>query len=151
VSDELPPRRPPLEPFPLLHVVGGKAVSLADLSGQIGALGAQVTSVQSGQVKLARRFDELDASLGDRLGAFHQELALLRHTTLGEGGIQERVTQVEQRTLGAKAAAMTVTGTKWFTLAVGAVGIALQVATSFYPQAVGPLQHLLDFVKQVAQ
>jgi hypothetical protein len=151
VSDELPPRRPPVEPFPLLRVVESRAVSIADLSGQIGAIGAQMTSVQSGQVKLAKRFDELDASVDGRLGAFHEELALLRHTTLGEGGIQERVTQVEQRTLGAKAAAYTVTGTKWFTLGVGVVGIALQVATSFYPKAVGPLQHLLDFVKQVAQ
>jgi len=145
VSDELPPRRPPLEPFPLLHVVGGKAVSLADLSGQIGALGAQMTSVQSGQVKLARRFDELDGSVVGQLGAFHQELALLRHELSGTGGVQERVTAVEQvqRTALQKAGAGAMVMGK-YTLVFSVAGIILRAAAKQWPQFGGLIEGILQ-------
>lgn len=156
-----PPKRPgpEEEPFRLLtrssgHASGEYQATASDISRQVAALsaqcGAHFQQTSARQTQFAVQLNDLQSNVERRFDNFHEELALLRHTTLGEGGIQERVTSVEQRTLRSKALSVTGAGAKWLTMAVGAAGIALQVATSFYPRAVGPLHTLVDFLKQVA-
>lgn len=137
---------PPTEPFrlaprPIIAVVPPPA-TLDSVSRQLGEFGGR-------QVLLAQQMNRLGDRVDKRLDTFHEELSLLRHEVTGVGGIQQRVTSVEQRTLGQTALALTGKGAKWLAIASGAVGIALEIATKFYPKAVGPIHTLLDFIKQV--
>lgn len=149
-SDETSPPTEPfrLAPRPVVAVVQAPA-TLESVSRTLGDIGRQFGEVSGRQVLLGQQMKQLGDRVDGRLDNFHEELSLLRHATLGEGGIQQRVTSVEQRTLGQAALAVTGKATKYFTLAAGALGIALEVATKFYPKAVGPIHTLLDFIKQV--
>jgi hypothetical protein len=119
------------EPFQLLTRGNGSAAAstLEDVAGKVDALAVSVGDLAD---KVDLRFD-----------VFHEELSLLRHQTIGEGGLQQRVTSVEQKTLGAKAMTLAGHGIKWGGVLTLVLTVAVQIASTVRPDLVGPLQELI--------
>ncbi len=100
--------------------------------------------------------------LADRFDVFHQELALLRAQLLGDVtppfALQRPVTIIANPDLPPDDAdplrpvrfASSKTAARWVLMAVGVLGIAVQIASTFRPGLVAPLQTLLDLINQFA-
>lgn len=127
----LPPGPPPTprEPYP-------PAPSVAT-ANQISALG---------QIVVKKLNDH-----NDRLDVFHRELSLLRQQTAPnpEGTTNDTMPSPAPVSLPKAIAGHTVNLAKWGTLAIGILGIAVQVAKVWRPSLVGPLDQALDIAKQV--
>jgi hypothetical protein len=48
-----------------------------------------------------------------KFGAIHEDIALLRHSLFGDGGVAPRIAEVEKRTLPQRAAHVTAVGAKY--------------------------------------
>jgi hypothetical protein len=76
-----------------------RAITLADLSEQIGALSSQL--VQQGL-----HIDGVREDVNDRLGVFHQELSLLRVQVTGDIAPRVTAVEVDHRDLAPRVAAV---------------------------------------------
>lgn len=147
---------PPLPPYPpavdLSNARLHKAVS--DAGGKIVNAGVKLE-------QLAARFD-----------TFHQELALLRGQLLGDitppfslrrpPGNPAPITPptpandaTEPAPSSVRAAAGTagkaaLRGSKWLLMTIGALGVAVQIASAYRPGLVAPIQTLVDLLSQFA-
>ena len=132
---------------------GEYKVNMNDLSSQVAAVSKQVTDVAYAVSMHGKRINGLQIQLDNvanaleqRLDGIGQDVSLIRATVMGDHA--PRITAVETKTstLGSKA----IGAGKCALMISGGVGVALQVASAFYPKAVGPLQALLQ-VLQAAQ
>jgi hypothetical protein len=122
-----PPQRLGLKP------IQGRGPSYVEIAAAISATQQQLASMASMQNKMARQLDGHGVTINQRFDVFHQELAMLRATVLGDHA--PRLDKVEQST-GAKVARG------------GGIGALILILAPMLADALPKYRHIIEVLFQ---
>lgn len=91
--------------------------------------------------------DSLATLVVQGFAAMHEDTRLIRREILQlREDLSPRMTAVERKSVPTQAKSVAIAGTKWGMIALGALTAGGQIASTFYPKAVGPIQQLLQLL-----
>lgn len=96
--------------------------------------------------------ESLAALVAQGFAGVHEDTRMIRREILQlREDLSPRMAAVERKSVPAQARSVALAGTKWGMIALGVLTTAAQIASAFYPKAVGPIQGLLQLLSGTPQ